>query len=65
MYFIKYQKYNEKEFKNMEIKKKTTGRPSKEIIVKNYKNENPNATMYRCAKDLKLDYKTVLKWWKH
>jgi hypothetical protein len=41
----------------------SSGRPTKENIVKKYKLEHPNSSRYKCAKDTGLDYKTVSKWW--
>lgn len=40
-----------------------TGRPTKEQEIKDYKKANPEATRYRCSRDLGIDPKTVKKWW--
>ena len=50
-------KYGENGFINL------SGRPTKKEQVQKYRKENPAATMYRCAKDLGIDPKTVRKWW--
>lgn len=50
-------KYGEKGFINL------SGRPTKEAMVKAYREANPEATKRQCRKDLKLDAKTVCKWW--
>lgn len=39
------------------------GRPSKELIVKEYRKNNPNAKKSDCIRDTGLDKKTVYKWW--
>lgn len=43
--------------------KQSTGRPSKEDAIKEYRNEHPNATKYACSKELGISYPTVCKWW--
>lgn len=39
------------------------GRPTKENLIREYQAAHPDATKYRCSKDLAIDYKTVSKWW--
>lgn len=41
----------------------SVGRPSKQNIIQAYRKENPEATKYRCSKDLNISYPTVSKWW--
>ena len=44
----------------------TTGgryRPTKEKIVREWQEQNPQGTQYRCSKETGLDKKTVRKWW--
>lgn len=54
---------NQKKFK-VEIGECTNGgRPSKEIIVKEWCKENPKGTKYECFKQTGLDPKTIRKWW--
>lgn len=51
-------KYGEKGFQN------PSGRPTKKQLIQDYKKANPEATKYRCSKDLNVSIKTVSKWWK-
>ena len=44
---------------NGEIK----GRPSAEQKVKEWRKANPDGKKAECIRDLKLDKKTVYKWW--
>ncbi len=41
----------------------TKGAPTKEGIVRKYRNLHPEATKYRCHKDTGLSMNTVNKWW--
>lgn len=40
-----------------------TGRPTKEHIIREWQNENPKGTQYRCAKETGISKSTVKKWW--
>ena len=40
-----------------------TGRPTKEKIIAEWREEHPEGTQYACAKELGIDKKTVRKWW--
>lgn len=39
------------------------GAPTKEDIVREWQQQNPQGTQYRCAKDTGLSVNTVKKWW--
>lgn len=39
------------------------GRPTKSEIVKNWRQDNPNGTKYKCIKETGLSKNTVYKWW--
>lgn len=40
-----------------------SGAPTKENIVKEWQEQNPKGTQYRCAKETGLSVNTVKKWW--
>ena len=48
-------------FKNIEGRPKGSG--TKEQIVKEYRENNPNARKSDCIRDTGLSKKTVYKWW--
>ena len=39
------------------------GRPNKSDLVARWRVDNPNGTKAECVRDLKIDKKTVYKWW--
>ena len=40
-----------------------SGAPTKENIVREWQEQNPKGTQYRCAKETGLSVNTVKKWW--
>lgn len=41
----------------------TSGAPTKEELVRNWRNENPTGTKAQCNRDTGIDPKTIRKWW--
>lgn len=39
------------------------GRPTKQQEIKNYRNQHPDSTKYRCHLDTGIDRNTIRKWW--
>jgi hypothetical protein len=51
------QEINNPEWRN------TSGAPTKEELVRNWRNENPTGTKAQCNRDTGIDPKTIRKWW--